>query len=555
MFRTPVPLPALVLLLLAAAPARAQGPEPRQPGNPYGLSPFVADFPVALEYPNRYGREYDRSRRQMIEQLVSNLQGNVRAEAWQMATEFFWRAPADAREPLIAAMDRAYGQPALGDFVRNCVEAMGKMADERFDAALRRALEHKNPQVVQAAFAALGNSSTEATLRGLQRFFTQMDGRARSAWLRALCKRLGTDAAPILRDLLAANYPDAARDQIVAAALELPPVAAAEVLRPGWPAATGKFKAVVAGVLHAAGDAAGTAWLRDALSGQDLTLLQLALEHVGSGDLGLLAESVLQHSAHVRADVRLAVAKALVGREGDDVLAVFETMTAPDEAFEVKAIALRELSRRGRPAAVELVIDELATATGTRAQVLLHLLTACGDPAAVPVFVERFRKAPPGEGRPFLQALSQIRGEAAARALLELFAGEERLVAKGAKGDYTTRNYVPTLLLNVRGGERVVADAFAALPADDAHRRAALMATLAGYAADREDTALQAACIAPVRAVLFDRGDLPQLRVLALNLLTLRWLTVEDALRLKNERFEEKPGLRALFADFLNDYF
>src|SRR5438046_7025035 len=49
-------------------------------------------------------------------------------------------------EPLIEAMDRAWPKD-LPDMVKNCVDAMGAMGDDRFDEALRRALEHPNVAV------------------------------------------------------------------------------------------------------------------------------------------------------------------------------------------------------------------------------------------------------------------------------------------------------------------------------------------------------------------------------------------------------------------------
>ena len=75
------------------------------------------------------------------------------------------------------------------------------------------------------------------------------------------------------------------------------------------------------------------------------------------------------------------------------------------------------------------------------------------------------------------------------------------------------------------------------------------------HPADRTDPELQAACVAPLRAILFDRTELPQMRVLALNQLTLRWLTIDDVLKLKNTHRGEATGLRLLFADFLSDFF
>ena len=98
----PFVLPPFVLPLVVSAMAWAQQPAPATAGgdaqaaapdgNPYRLQPFHTDFPVPLEYPPQNGREYDRTRRQMLERLVANL-GMARREAWQLATEFFWRGP------------------------------------------------------------------------------------------------------------------------------------------------------------------------------------------------------------------------------------------------------------------------------------------------------------------------------------------------------------------------------------------------------------------------------------------------------------------------------
>ncbi len=536
----------------AAAPSDATGPGAAE--NPYRLEPFHADFPVDLEYPPKIGAEYVRTRRQILERLANNLWG-ARRETWLAATEFFWRAPEDAVEPLTAAMDRAFGKPGLDDAVKNCVEAMGKMGTDAFDPALRRALQHPSPVVQQAAFAALATSGKVETLRELAPAFPHMDGRARSAWLRGVRLRLGADAAPMLRDVMMGKYPASVRDQVLREALQLPPQQAAEVLRGRWEEAVGEFKPIIAGVLHAAGDSRGTVWLREALQSEDIARLTLAVRHCGFGELGELREPLLRASTHLRPEGRLEVAKTLVRVPGDDVADVYEVLAAPNEPWEVRAIALRELTRRGRDQVASALLDELPTAGATRLEGVLNQLSASGDPRAVPVLLERFHKAPPGESRPFVQALAQNHSEAAARALCDLYEGPEIVVGRGNAGELTTRNYLPTLLLNLRGSERVVLARFRALPRDQWSLRAPLLPTLAGIAADRGDPQLAADCIAPLREILFDREELPQLRVLALNQLARRWLTIEDVLKLKNTHRDEAPGLRALFSDFLNDSF
>jgi HEAT repeat protein len=558
----------LVAQILVAQVLVAQNPVPPAPPivlprtstaaqNPYQLQPFHPDYPVELEYPPRSGAEYDRTRRQILRRLAENLSGAVRREAWQLATEFYWRAPEDAIEPLIETMDRAYGNAAAGDadVVRNTVEAMGKMARVEFEPALRRALLHKNPAVVQAAFASLSSCGSPDTLKELAAAFPSMDGRARDAWLRAVRMRLQADAVPLLRQAMMANYTTAVRDQVLRETLQLPPAQAAVVLRGRFEEAVGEFKAIIAGVLHAAGEGLGTVWMQEALQSADLVVLADAIEHCAIGELGVLREPLLRASTHAHPDIRLAVARTLVRVPGDDVADVFETLSAPDEPWDIRGIALRELTRRGRGKAVDVLLEELPVATGSRLLGLLNQLSAAGDPRGVPAMLERFRKAPEGEGRPFLQALAQNQSEAAARGLCTLFLEPERIVARGQSETHTTRNYIPTLLLNLRGQEQVVIDAFVALPRSDWALRALLLPTLVGIAADRKDPAVQTAALQPVRAILFDREELPQLRVQALNLLARRWLLIEDVVALRNQRHQETGGMRALIGDFLLDSF
>lgn len=553
------PLRVLSFLLAASAACLAQSTEPpsaagKAAANPYQLTPFHPDFPVEIEYPPHAGLEYDRTRRQILERLVANL-AMARREAWQMATEFFWRAPEDAVDPLIGALDAAMGNPALGDVVKNTAEAMGKMANPAFDGALRRALQHKSPAVVQAAFAALATSGKTETLRELAGAFPQMESRARSQWLRSVRIRLGAEAVPLFRTIMDGPYTTAVRDQVLREALQLPADQAARVLQGRWSDAAGEFKAIIAGVLHATDDTAGTTWLRDSLQSEDLQRLGHAIKHCAFGELGVLRDPLLRTTTHLNPEIRAMAAQVLTRVAGDDVGDVFEVLVGPEEPWEIRSIATRELVRRGRRKVVDVLLEEVETATGTRLQSILSQLTASGDARAVPILTERFERAPVGEGRPFLQSLAQNGSPEAAAALLGLFRGPERVVGKTGTGSLTTRNYLPTLLLNLRGSERAVLATFLELPREEWRLRALLVPILVGMAADREDAGLSKELLAPIRAILFDRAELPQLRVLALNLLSRRWLSIEDALRLKNERAQEQTGMRLLFNDFLLDAF
>ncbi len=540
-------LPAAPQIVGDTVPAVAQAP------NPYGLKPFHQDFPVDLSFPTVRGATYDRTRRQALERLAANLQGNVRREAWQFACGFFDHAPEDAAEPLMAAMDAAFGSPALNDAVKNCVEAMARMADPRFENALLRAVEHKAPVVRQAAFAALAVCGSDATLRRMAAWFPNMDARARTAWLGAVRTRLGDDAVAFLRDVFAADYGVKVRDEVVQEALRMPPAQAAAVLAVRWEKSQGDTKALIAGVLHAAGDARGTTWLREAMAGEDLAVMMLAIRHSGYGEPGELRNILVRATAHLRPDVRLEAAKILRGVPGDDVADAFEVLAAPDEVWEVKVLALRELTRRGRGKVVGALLEDLPTATGTRLQLLLRQLAESGDPRAVPILVQRCEKAPPEEKRPFLQALAQNGSEAAIDAMLAIFVGQEQIVARAPDRVFTTRGYLPTLLCNSRGHEERVIAAFERLPREDWRLRGPLLTTVVGLATDAGKPEIRERCLECARRVLFEPGEAPQMRVLALNLLSTRWLRIEDAMRLKN--LPEDGPMRLLFHDFLLDFF
>lgn len=554
-------LSPLLTALPSRAPAqellRSKDPQP----NPYKLEPFEQGFPVALEYPRMTGLEYARTRRQALARVASNLQGNTSRETWHLATEFFWRAPEDAVDPLVEAMDRAMGNPALGDVVRNCVEAMGKTRNEEFDAALRRAAQHKSDGVRQAAYVALATAGSLETLRQLAGDFTIMTGRGREAWLRGVRLRLPEERVQLLRQMMTADFPTRVRDQVLKEAVQLPVKEAAEVLRPRWGTAVDQFKSIVAGVLHANGEGGGTAYLRSAMEGENLDEVTWAVRHCAFGkepnkSLGELREGLLRLSTHLRPEIRLEVAKQLTRIDGDDVSDVFEVMTSPDEIWEIRALATRELTRRGRSQLVSVLLEELPTATGTRMQAIINQLSASGDPRAVPVLVERFNSAPEGEGRPFVQAIAQNASDAAAEALFDLFQGPEKVILKSDDRPLTTRSYLPTLFLNLRGSEDVIIRRFLELPKEEWELRARMMGTITGFAADRRtNEELVAKCVEPVREVLFDKSELPQLRVLALNLLARNWLTIDDAMRLKRLARKEQSGLRGLFADFLNNTF
>lgn len=538
-------------------------PPPKAIRPHYGFSVWHDDYPVALELPAPNPAPlYVRSRRQALERVVANLQGNGRREVWLMATDFFGRAPDDAVEVLVEFMDRCFSQPGLVDAVRNSIEAMSRMGRAEFDDALRRAMEHPDGGVRQAAFAALATSGSASTVRtSASMFLTGMDGRARIAWLRAARLRLPDEVVSLYRHLMTPETPVALRDLVMQETVQLPPEKGAEVLETIWEFANGEFKSVCAGIMHSGGKTSGTLWLHNELTSDDAQVVVRALQQLKGREFGALREDVLRLSTHVRPEVRLGVAQALEGVDGEDVTRTYEVLSGTEELVETKIVALRELTRRGKPDAVTALIESASTATGTRLQLLLRLLGTSGDPRCIAMFRERFQEAPPQEGRQFLIAMALSRAPGSARALFEIFVGEKRPVSKtdsfGEQLD--TVDYIPVILPNLRGQEPELLAMWKEIDKADYTRRALYLQALAGIAVERGDAEVAAPIVALLREILFDPSELPQLRIQALNSLTRSWLDLDDVRRLSRlqepANKTEDAAVRAIAKDFLFEYF
>jgi hypothetical protein len=352
--------------------------------------------------------------------------------------------------------------------------------------------------------------------------------------------------------------PPAIRDLVLKEALEMPPPDAAKVLAKLSTDAAGEFKAIISGVQHAAGVVSGTLWLRDALADKRHEVVVQALKQLGHGDLGLLRDQVLQLSTHPRPEVRRALANLLRTVEGKDVESVYEVLARPDEMLETKCIALKELNRRGRTDAATALLEDVAVEVGTRLKVELSLLIASSDDRAIKVFVDRFAHSQPGEGREFVQAVALCNAPSSPAALFELFAGPEKVIDGNG---LTTLTYATVLLPNLRGREAALLACWEKIDPADLRRRALWLSALAMIAADRTDPAVQQPITALLRAIVFDRTQPSQLRVQALNELTMKFLSIDDVMQLKRLQApdkagaQESAGMRAFVRDFLAEFF
>ena len=118
----------------------------------------------------------------------------------------------------------------------------------------------------------------------------------------------------------------------------------------------------------------------------------------------------------------------------------------------------------------------------------------------------------------------------------------------------TTLTYLPTLMLNVEGAEREMIQLFEELAGEDTLRRAYMLDLLGKIAAEREGQEIATELYGLLREVVFDRQELPQMRLAALTYLR-RDLNLDDAMKLKRSLSDEEPPMRMAFSDFLFDLF
>ena len=114
--------------------------------------------------------------------------------------------------------------------------------------------------------------------------------------------------------------------------------------------------------------------------------------------------------------------------------------------------------------------------------------------------------------------------------------------------------YAAVLMMNARGAESETVQLYDELPKSDYRRRAQMIKIMASIAADREDPRLHGEVYARLRAALADVEEIPQIRLLALELLR-RDLATDDAMRIKRMLPKEKTPMRRALNNFLHEFF
>jgi hypothetical protein len=258
-------------------------------------------------------------------------------------------------------------------------------------------------------------------------------------------------------------------------------------------------------------------------------------------------DELLVLSSDENAQLRSMLIQVFSEHPGERVDASLETMLVLETLPAVRHLILAVLVEHGRRGHLEELIKTVESGTGSKLSMAMNDLVAARDGAAVPSIDERMQKVPVDERRKYLQAIGHIGRPESLVPLRRIFLADEEFFPD-------SQRYAGLLIMNVRGAEDEVSELWESLPRDDYRRRAQLLGVLSSIAADREDPKFNATTFTRLRRILSDREEIPQMRLLALNLLQ-RDIRIDDAMTIKRLLEDEEPPMRRALNNYLFEFF
>ncbi len=526
-------------------------PETQGPGLSGGFKVWHADFPGAPESPSLSPTApnpwYDKSRRQALGKVIDNLTGTCTRDAWRLSREFFDRVEAEDLPLLIEHMDRAYQNPNDATVVANAVEAMGRAKNPIFADALLRALDHENEGVRGKAMESLVYSGTKDAVLRASNLFNQMTQRSQIFWLKAARLYLGEEAIEWYSALLQQPNYTPLHPTIINEVEAMPPAWAVRVFEPLWENPPPNMRPHIAGLRYANGDGVGEQILREYLVDGTVDEKLVSLNALAGHDISPFMDQLLALSNNENTELRSMLVQIFSEHPGDRIDATLETMLVLESVPAVRHMILGVLVEHGRRGHLEELIRTVESESGSKLSMAMNDLVAARDGAAVPSIDLRMQKVPVAERRKYLQAIGHIGRPESLVPLSRIFLAEEEFFPD-------SQRYAGLLIMNVRGAEGEVAAIWEALPEADYRRRGQLLGVLSSIAADREDPDFRASTFGRLRRILSDRDEIPQMRLLALNLLQ-RDIRIDDAMTIKRLLPDEEPAMRRALNNYLYEFF
>ncbi len=527
-----------------AAPAAEQGP-------PVGLVPWHQDFPGHPERPHlsprQPGRTYDRTRRQALESIVAKLSGACTREAWLFARDVCARLSAEDLPVLVEALDRALQTRDGSDWAENILGALAGCRVPAAADAILRALESPREAIRNAAMEALVSSGTPDSVRTAGALLDRVGARGMKAWVDAARRFLPSDEiVASYRRLLADARLQNIHSPVADAALLLPIEQALAVFEPFGDDVPFLIRPKLVALHQAAGSEEAEVALRGMLRDADPAVRRQAVAVLPLARVDDLLPDLLPCSADPEPGVRLGVVAVLAKLQGEDADLTLDLL-ATDPSADVRRAALAALVKRGRRGVLDDLVQTVRTGTGSQMTLAIQDLVAARDPAVIPALNARMETAPQSERTELLRAIALTTAAEAFPPLRDAFLRNDEL----ARADWSL---VALLMANCRGAEPQLLEFFRGLPQADYVRRALLLSTLANVAVDRNTPEVRAPIFAELRRVAGERGEIPQLRLLALEFLR-RDLGLEDQVRLRAMARAEGGAMGGVINDLLFELF
>lgn len=527
-------------------------------GNPLELEPWFDDFPRPIKLsPKQAGRWYSRSRRAALEQVASNLSGTCTRDAWLLAKEFFRRVPREESDILITTLDRGI-QSGSTDLVETTLAAMGATNDPKFGMSIVRAFDLRTRGVESAASRALETCGNREAILACRAKFGSWHTLAQIKWFDAAIGILEpSEVAADIRAVIRVPQFGPILKELISDALQLPAEHALTALEPVLGQAE-QVDVTIDALRHATGDATGTARMQEWLRSDSPANRAKALKCLVYGGANEFRDRVLELAGDLDPGVRFEALSALpLLDDADAVVRTLETL-ALDDITRIRQAALFQLRERGERAMLDDVVREAKTATGTRFRDKVGDLVAARDAAIIPVLLERFQSAAPGEQREYIKSIAFVKQPESFGPLRDVFLAEPVNYSDdgGAQGgSLLSVDYMGILFLNADGAEFEVVKLFRSLPKDDYWRRSVLLETLTGLAVDRDDPKLSQEVYDAMREIVMDPEEVPQMRLLTLQHFK-RGITIDDVMALSRQtRKETQQGMVRAINDFLLEYF
>ena len=523
---------------------------------PYEIERWQDDFPYSLHVPPRHaGLWYDRNSQQALEKIIANLSGLCTKDAWVMSKEFFDRHWDQSRELLIEKLDETSMAAHTFDHAENILNVIARSDHPGFGEVLLRLTSHSHPGIRRAAYRALLRAGdNDSVVKSFDRY-SQMSRSEQIDWVKAAARKVDDELLfPLFRNMLTQAPFEHLRKTVFDEAMLMERERAVELLDPIWRSFPVQMQVRAAGMFVAAGDGRGVARLRPMLELpiEDVGIVALAVQAAGKGDPTLLADELLTLTNEDYEALNLLIIDTISGVPGGPVSDTLVTLTLEHKPLQVQQAALRALLKRGETAELDALVEIVRSEPrGAPFQRAVANLVGAKYAKAVPVLLERLKKAGESQESYFIRMIAQIRAPESFEALTEIFMRPEY---RYEKENYSNVTFLGVQLANVDVAWSAMIELMESLPQSDYRRRGTLIHTLANIAGAFPGEERTAEIYDALRRRLFDAEELPQIRILSLNYLR-KDIRLSDAMRLRSRMRRDEEGLRMYFSDYLREFF